>query len=314
MSLSSSKKLKKKMKLLKALSRDITVFSDMGFGLASDLGLAGEVKGKMISDAAELLLAQLQKLKATEKELKRKKKLEKSKMKARQVENRVYCEVSSSSSSESSDSECGEVVDMSRLKEKSLAQPALNELIPDWREEPNLGLPNTPVLELLQPVSQEPTGPPTEEECNDERVFGEQPGPTTTSTCCRTVGSTGTCCNIVNNMATTTRAGEKKIEVCMGGKCRKSGAAALLEQFQRIVGTEGAVVGCKCMGKCKDGPNVRVLNHLDRSQDDSTRAPSNPLCIGVGFEDVDVIVSNFLGKAHQDLGLAAAAAAASSST
>jgi hypothetical protein len=35
-----------------------------------------------------------------------------------------------------------------------------------------------------------------------------------------------------------------RIEVCMGGKCRKSGALALLQEFEKTVGTGGAVVMC----------------------------------------------------------------------
>ncbi|KAL0407401.1 UNVERIFIED_CONTAM: Diacylglycerol O-acyltransferase 3 [Sesamum latifolium] len=107
----------------------------------------------------------------------------------------------------------------------------------------------------------------------------------------------------------------KKIEVCMGGKCKKSGAGALLEEFQRVVGIEGAVSGCKCMGKCRDGPNVKVLNGFDggvavavadADTDASVRGPANSLCIGVGLEDVNMIVANFLGENHNQLNLAAA--------
>lgn len=43
------KKMKKRLKLLKGLSKDISMFSDMGFGLDPDHGLADQVKGKMIS-------------------------------------------------------------------------------------------------------------------------------------------------------------------------------------------------------------------------------------------------------------------------
>lgn len=44
-----AKKLKKKLKLLKGLKKDLSVFSEMGFGLVPDQGLADQVKGKMIS-------------------------------------------------------------------------------------------------------------------------------------------------------------------------------------------------------------------------------------------------------------------------
>lgn len=46
---SKEKKMKKRLKLLKGLSKDISMFSDMGFGLDPDHGLADQVKGKMIS-------------------------------------------------------------------------------------------------------------------------------------------------------------------------------------------------------------------------------------------------------------------------
>lgn len=82
--------------------------------------------------------------------------------------------------------------------------------------------------------------------------------------------------------------------MCMGNKCKKAGAAALMEEFERVVGADGVVCGCKCMGKCRDGPNVRVSGSLD------IEARSvNPLCIGVGVEDVGRIVADYLGQEGQ---------------
>lgn len=40
---------KKKLKLLKALSKDLSLFSDLGFGVHSGESLAGEVKERMMS-------------------------------------------------------------------------------------------------------------------------------------------------------------------------------------------------------------------------------------------------------------------------
>ncbi|XP_038900889.1 diacylglycerol O-acyltransferase 3 [Benincasa hispida] len=87
------------------------------------------------------------------------------------------------------------------------------------------------------------------------------------------------------NVGVSTSVG--RIEVCMGNKCKKAGAAALMEEFGRVMGADGAVCGCKCMGKCRDGPNVRVSGALDIQ---------NPLCIGVGVEDVGRIVAEYLGQ------------------
>ncbi|XP_042040957.1 diacylglycerol O-acyltransferase 3-like isoform X2 [Salvia splendens] len=81
----------------------------------------------------------------------------------------------------------------------------------------------------------------------------------------------------------------KRIEVCMGGKCKKSGAGALLEEFRRAVGAEEAVSGCKCMGKCRDGPNVKLVGP----------AAADSLRIGVGLEDVDVIMAKFFDEHQQ---------------
>ncbi|XP_034686883.1 diacylglycerol O-acyltransferase 3 [Vitis riparia] len=287
---------KKKSKLLKALSKDLSLFSDLGFGVDSDEGLFGEVKGKMISEAAEVLLKQLQQMRAEEKELKRRRKEEKAKLKATRMETMVVCE---SSSSESSDSECGEVVDMTHLRSGAVVEPIKDESQPVIQEAKGLEEPS-----LLQPVIQEAKGL-------------EEPGllqPVTTTLkgeCCTAVNTATSVAVDQNEKTQVMGAGAKRIEVCMGGKCKKSGAEALLEEFERVVGVEGAVVGCKCMGKCRVGPNVRVLNSIDgveaEGMDDSVRTPSNPLCVGVGLQDVGIIVSNFFGETHEDIGLPAPA-------
>uniref|UniRef100_A0A2N9EID0 Uncharacterized protein n=1 Tax=Fagus sylvatica TaxID=28930 RepID=A0A2N9EID0_FAGSY len=222
---------KKKLKLLKGLTKDLSKFSDIGFGLDSADALLHQVQGKLLSDAADVLMKQLQHLKAEEKELKRKRKQEKAKHKTMQMNRMIDCE-SSSSSSESSDSECEEVIDI------------------------------------------------------------ELPEKTSTSCSSSSVGHNDSSSPVAGTSA-------KRIEVCLGNKCKKSGAPALLEEFERVVGVEGAVVGCKCMGKCRDGPNVRVMNCVNGSHaegvDVSVRTPTNPLCIGVGLDDVGVIVANFFG-------------------
>ncbi|KAJ1261522.1 hypothetical protein BS78_09G036200 [Paspalum vaginatum] len=90
-----------------------------------------------------------------------------------------------------------------------------------------------------------------------------------------------------------------RIEVCMGGKCKKAGALALLQELEKAVGTGGAVAGCKCLGKCGLGPNVRLRSGL--GAEGSASAKGNPLCIGVGLEDVGTIVAGLFGDG--DLGM-----------
>ncbi|KAK1316826.1 hypothetical protein QJS10_CPA05g00083 [Acorus calamus] len=67
---------KKKGKLMKGLSKDLKELRRMG-GLGVDTG-----EGKMFLEAAEVLLSLIEKLRAEEKEMKRKKKEEKPAMKA----------------------------------------------------------------------------------------------------------------------------------------------------------------------------------------------------------------------------------------
>ncbi|KAI3686981.1 hypothetical protein L1987_80671 [Smallanthus sonchifolius] len=186
--------MKKRVKLLKGLSKNLSTLSEMGFCLHPDSGLDQQVKGQIFTEATEILIGQLQKLKEDKSESKRMKKAKKTK--------------DSSSESCSSESDCDNVV----------SQQSSVQVIATGK---------------------------VEEDCG------------------------------------------KKIEVCMGGKCKKSGGAMLLENFQKAVGGEAEVVGCKCMGNCRDGPNVKVRS--------SEEAMATSLCIGVGLEDVETIVANFFG-------------------
>jgi hypothetical protein len=280
----SPKKMKKKqMKLLKGLTRDLSTFSQMGFGPESDGALVDQVKGNMISEAVELLLERLQKIRADEKELKRKKKEEKERLQASRVRTTgIDCEVSSGSSSESSNSEFGEVLDMKDLEPTQAKQNDLQEAMV---EATLPALPGTSVPEERMNLQ-------LKSSCNME------------SECCS--GAVIACAR-TDPSSLPNPTCSKKIEVCMGGKCRKSGAAALLEEFQEAVGIEGAVSGCKCMGKCRDGPNVKVLNGFGGDDDNSLGiSPRRSLCIGVGLEDVKLIVASLIGQDHNQLGFAAA--------
>ncbi|KAL6958896.1 hypothetical protein U1Q18_040241 [Sarracenia purpurea var. burkii] len=202
---------------------------------------------KSCKETTELLLGQLQQLRAGE-ELKKSWKEEKAKLKAARMQNRLECVLSSGSSSESSDSGCEEVVDTSRLKAEE-------------------GLPPPPpplVNKLLQPVMQVaaltlPSTLTREGNASEAKL--------------RTVWCTLSQLEVEKTVEERcVKFGSKKIEVCMGGKCKKLGAVALLAEFQRVVGGakgEEAVVGCKC----KDGPNVKVTN--GGCDDASVRTPTN---------------------------------------
>ncbi|XP_077232661.1 diacylglycerol acyltransferase [Tasmannia lanceolata] len=277
--------VKKRLKLIKGLTKDLSVFYEMGFGGQNGEDLVEEVRGKMISEAAEVLLTQLQQLKAEEKEIKRKKKEEKAALKAARMK-AMADDTSSSSSSESSNSDCEEIVDMNLLRSKAIAEPTTEQPQASSEVVLPLTIPSLPSIKQQQTIEliENCTFSAAGQECN------------LTTTSIDRVNCNG------NSGAVAL---SERIEVCMGGKCKKSGALELLEEFQRRVGVEGAVVGCKCMGKCRDGPNVRVSSCCDK-EEAFVRPTANPLCIGVGLEDVGVIVSNFFGENKTDMGLLAA--------
>ncbi|GFZ11540.1 hypothetical protein Acr_22g0009380 [Actinidia rufa] len=277
----NKKKIKKRLKLLKGLSKDLSTFSHLGFGLdPHDHGLLDQVKGQKISEATELLLGQLEQLSTEEKEIKRKRKDEKAKLKAAaNMQKRL-------------DSIAWTAVDESQQATLTLPSTLTKE------SNTTIGLQSS----VIPPSTMNQEGRMTEEGgvgCSTLNLLEQQ--------CC-TSGTSSISCNSLMVGAYHGDGGrsalaEKKIGVCMGGKCKKSGAAALLEEFQRVLGVEGAVQ-CKCMGKCRNAPNVRILNGVQA--DDSVRAPTNPLFIGVGFEDVNLIVANYIGETNKELGLAAA--------
>lgn len=292
----ATKKMTKRLKMLEGLSRDLSMFSSggMDFGFADNALFFDQVKANTIAEAAEVLQGQIKQLIAKDAELKMRRRAEKIRS---QMQTMPEYELSSSSisstSSDSSDNECGQVVDM---KEENVLKPVI--------EHESVGLPGllvekkvvtnsqTPILDVLSVIQSSET---------QER--------TSTMGACVEIGSSGSSdqgyCfgsgsflrDYVDNVSSIDEClaagvSPKKIEVCMGGKCKKSGAAALLGELQRMVGIEGAVSGCKCMGKCRDGPNVRILKG-------SSESVTNPLCIGVGLEDVDLIVSNFFGESSE---------------
>lgn len=294
----SSLPAKKKLKLLKGLAKDLSKFSEMGFCLDSDDGLAAQDQRRAISEAAEVLMKQLQLLRAEE-ELKRKTKEEKSELKALRMDAMLDSESSSSSSSsESSDGECEEVIDMSCLRGKPHAEPPQPDELQLVSQQIVTLAPSDWLIE-----EGKATEPNRSEECRSE---------TNEVGCCSGTSMPFSSSSVGHNDDSSLVKGTstKRIEVCMGKKCKQSGSPALLEEFERVIGVQGAVVGCKCMGKCKDGPNVRVMNCADDIEAEGLEIPvrstTNPLCLGVGLDDVGVIVSNLFGDRQKDLDLATA--------
>lgn len=170
---------------------------------------------------------------------------------------------SSSSSSESSDSDCEGSINKNRTKHEPVLLPGLQPL---FNQESLCSL-SKPRIDECKISLKNPDSHPL---FNQESLYSLS-NPTIDE-------STGPELGIQ----------ARKIEVCMGGKCKKSGAQAILEELQSAVGIEGAVCGSKCMGKCKVGPNVRLSSATD------------DLCLGVGMQDVSLIASGFLrGKGKE---------------
>nr|AAX62735.1 soluble diacylglycerol acyltransferase [Arachis hypogaea] len=254
--------------------------------------LFDDLQGNLTWDAAMVLMKQLEQVRAEEKELKKKRKQEKkeAKLKASKMNTNPDCESSSSSSSsesesESSESECdNEVVDMKKNIKVGVAVAVADS--PRKAE--------TMIL-YTSLVARDVSA--NHHHHNAVELFSRNND--------ISVGSINGGLKNENTAVITTEAiPQKRIEVCMGNKCKKSGSIALLQEFERVVGAEGgaaaAVVGCKCMGKCKSAPNVRIQNStadkIAEGFNDSVKVPANPLCIGVAWRMLKPLWLRFLGE------------------
>lgn len=222
----------------------------------------------MVQHAADVILKQLEKLKAEEQE-------EKAKLQAERMAAMSDDDSSSSSSesSQSSDSECGEVIDMNCLRSQ-----------PTQQYDDSQSAAAQVAAVLAASLQSLPTTNATEERASEDIVSLQLHKHEKESEC----------------RPTTSSCSSKRVEVCMGSKCKKLGSVVLMEEFTRQMGEEGVVVGCKCMGKCKTAPNVRVMNTAACVRS----ANNNPLCIGVGLGDVTAIVASLLGDSN-DFNIAA---------
>lgn len=86
-----------------------------------------------------------------------------------------------------------------------------------------------------------------------------------------------------------------KIEVCIGGKCKKAGSEHLLSSLRRQIPSSCSVeaMPCKCMSKCGMAINVKVQKNENNSQHHSY--------VGVG--DASLILSHHFGLGPPPSGL-----------
>ncbi|KAJ4727920.1 Diacylglycerol acyltransferase [Melia azedarach] len=294
---SEIKSVKKKLKFIKRLSSDLSLFSLDMYGKESGNSLMNEEK---ISEAVQVLQAQLQELRLEQKELKRSMK-EQVKTSLKQIKGKhEFMSSSSSSSSESSDSDKGEVIDMIRLRSNLFKQSENGEA---WKEikERTVAKPSLLIQqensEARKEIKEPTLARPSLLIQQEELSIGELSSKCSREDSCLRGGGECSSSNSFSNDQSKRIVEEtstKRIEICMGGKCKKAGAGALLEEFERKAGAECDVLVCKCTGKCKDGPNIRVSDSPNGVQG-YARPSINSLCIGVGLDDVDMILANILG-------------------
>ncbi|KAF2304816.1 hypothetical protein GH714_038053 [Hevea brasiliensis] len=267
--------MKKRLKLIKRLSKDLDLFGRTVTVEEYGSRLVHDFKGRtLLSEATEVLLAELQQLDRA-KGAKRKRKEEKARRKATLVKAKAKVDAGSSSSStssspESSDSDCGVVMGISSFRSNALKQFIDHEI--EQEQENNK---EQATLAEISSSNQEEEQKNNKEQAMSAEISSsnqeeEQKNSKEQATLAEISSSNQEennsfslrslredCCNECsrsNNSIdheTSGIASGRRIEICMGGRCKKLGALALLEEFENKVGTEGAVVACKCMGKCK---------------------------------------------------------------
>ncbi|CAM8998328.1 unnamed protein product [Rhodiola kirilowii] len=246
------KERKEKKKLVKGLEKDLAMFAALGFGIESGRShLARQVQGSMMTEAAEVLLRQLQCLREAEEEAKRKRKQEKKAMIRMMEDFGIKASTDSGDGEKSTDFN-------SSWKEEYLSRSAVGG--------------NSSAGEAVGQVLLQSLDHDTEVQQQEEvaqLLITASPSQQNSTTFRRN------------------KSGTKKVEICMSGKCKKFGASQVLDKFKSLAAEEEDmnVVGCKCMGKCKEGPNVRLSSV-------STAAPA--ICSGVQIGDVDALITSFL--------------------
>eukprot|EP00252_Welwitschia_mirabilis_P011117 TRINITY_DN2499_c0_g1_i1.p1 TRINITY_DN2499_c0_g1~~TRINITY_DN2499_c0_g1_i1.p1 ORF type:complete len:379 (+),score=60.73 TRINITY_DN2499_c0_g1_i1:101-1138(+) len=265
---------KKSLKRLEALSKDLYTFLSFSSASGSQESLAENVRGQILSEALQKLSTQLEQAKAERKERKRQLKAEKKALKRENNLKRKDEEESSSSSESSDDEEC-EIVDKTALRCSG------TDLTAHQRGNQN----ENRVISQSVPVNFSKDGKQETLTClkEEQSDLNMIPAP-------ETVTSLNSGRADLQEMAAEAKR-KGKIQVCTGGKCRKLGGPELIGEFEKSIqrcGAEGdmEVVACRCLGKCRSAPNVRV----ERQQDDGLRS----LHLGIGFDDVDLIVSRYL--------------------
>lgn len=259
---------KSPVNLLESLSKDLSVLPSTPAD--ANASLTEEVRGQILSDAVNVLMRQLEQAKSERKERKQQLKAQKNALKLaeKQRKNKGRCEDSSSSSSSSSSDSESEVVDMTLLRSTQQVEGILEA------PEQNLSV-------LIE-------SPPNVVEVNgDEKSLHVE------------FAEASDRMGLNSGVGIPLQEANSVIKVCMGGKCKKLGAEMLLETIEERIsksgmGSEVEAVGCKCMGKCRNAPNIRV-----QKEEDGFHGGKGALHMSADIGDVDLIFSQHFGLNFQ---------------
>jgi sRNA-binding protein/(2Fe-2S) ferredoxin len=247
---------KKKVNLLELLPRDLYALPTTPAD--ANASLTEQVRGQILTDAVNVLMRQFEQAKAERKERKRQLKAQKKALKLaeKQRKNKGCCEDSSSSSTDSE----SEAVDMTQQVGRILDAPQQSSSV------------------LI-------ASPPNVAEVNGhEKALHVE------------FTEASDRLGLNSGVGITVQEANSVIKVCMGGKCKKSGSEVLLGAFEERIsksgmGCEVEAVGCKCMGKCRNAPVVRVQTE----EEEGFHGGKGAVHMGVDIEDVNLIIGQHFG-------------------
>eukprot|EP00253_Pinus_taeda_P032011 PITA_32011 len=244
---------KRRLNLLEFISKDLPALATTPADASASL--TEQVRAEILSDAVNEIMRQLEQAKAERKERKRQLKAQKKALKLaeKQRKSKGRCEDSSSSSSDRET----EVVDMTRIR----STQQVDRILEASDQTPSVSIEN----------------PPAEVKGDEKALHVE-------------FAEASDRLGLNSGLSIPVQESNSVIKVCMGGKCKKSGSEMLLGTFEERLsksGFEVEAVGCKCMGKCRNAPNVRV-----QTEDDSGKGR---LHMGFNIGDIDQILSQYFG-------------------
>jgi hypothetical protein len=248
---------KRKGNLLESLSKDLSALPTTSAD--ANVSLTEQVRGQILSDAVNVLMRQFEQAKTGRKERKRQLKAQKKALKLaeKQRKNKGCCEDSSSSSSDSE----SEAVDMTLLR----STQQVGRILEAPEQSPSVLIESPPYVAEVK---------------GDYKALHVE------------FAEASDILGLNSGMGIPVQEVNSVIKVCMSGKCKKSGSEMLLGAFEERINKSGIgfdveAVGCKCMGKCRNAPSVRVQTEEDVGK--------GVMHMGVNIGDIDLILAQHFG-------------------